>query len=218
LQALISHRIAHRLLKWKIPLIPRFISQLTRHFTGIEIHPGAEIEKGLFIDHGMGVVIGETSVIGSNVTMYQGVTLGGTGKERGKRHPTIGNNVVIGAGAKILGNITIGDNVVIGGIKSVFFTHTFFKPEFEPIVIGDNVFIGSNCLFQMGTHIGNNCVVGMGSVVIKKHETENAFIGGNPANVIKENFDFNVEDALKLRKKPFVKNGKCVLPPHYSEN
>ncbi|MFH1593663.1 MAG: serine O-acetyltransferase EpsC [Candidatus Omnitrophota bacterium] len=114
LQALILYRIANRLFKMKIPFFPRFISQFTRWLTGIEIHPGASIGDGLFIDHGMGVVIGETSVIGNNVTLFQGVTLGGTGKERGKRHPTIGNNVVVGAGAKILGKVTIGDNVQIG--------------------------------------------------------------------------------------------------------
>lgn len=114
LHAIISHRIAHRLHKLRIPFLPRLISQISRFITGIEIHPGAEIGRGLFIDHGMGVVIGETSIIGDNVTMFQGVTLGGTGKERGKRHPTIGNNVVIGAGGKILGNITVGDNVHIG--------------------------------------------------------------------------------------------------------
>ena len=114
LHALISHRIAHRLNEWKIPILPRLLSQVTKIFTGIEIHPGARIGKGLFIDHGMGVVIGETSVVGDNVTMYQGATLGGTGKERGRRHPTIGNNVVIGAGAKVLGNITVGDNVNVG--------------------------------------------------------------------------------------------------------
>ena len=114
LHAVISYRIAHKLHAWKVSFLPRFISQLTRHITGIEIHPAAQIGKGLFIDHGMGVVIGETSIVGDNVTMFQGVTLGGTGKERGKRHPTIGNNVVIGAGAKILGNINIGDNVNIG--------------------------------------------------------------------------------------------------------
>jgi serine O-acetyltransferase len=90
------------------------LSHLNRWLTGIEIHPGAKIGKGVFIDHGMGVVIGETAVVGDNVTLYQGVTLGGTGKERGKRHPTVGNNVVIGAGAIILGNITIGDNARIG--------------------------------------------------------------------------------------------------------
>ena len=114
LHALILYRIAHRLFLMKIPFIPRLISQTARWLTGIEIHPGAAIGHGLFIDHGMGVVIGETTIIGENVTLYQGVTLGGTGKERGKRHPTIGSNVVVGAGAKVLGNITIGDNVQIG--------------------------------------------------------------------------------------------------------
>lgn len=114
LQAIIFHRVAHFLFKKKLPLLPRFLSQLARHITGIEIHPGAKIGKGLFIDHGMGVVIGETSILGDNVTLFQGVTLGGTGRERGKRHPTLGNNVVVGAGAKILGNITVGDNVQVG--------------------------------------------------------------------------------------------------------
>lgn len=112
--AMVTYRIAHRLLKMYIPFLPRFLSQLARHFTGIEIHPGATIGRGLFIDHGMGVVIGETSILGDNITLYQGVTLGGTGKEKGKRHPTIGNNVVVGTGAKILGNITIGDNSYVG--------------------------------------------------------------------------------------------------------
>ena len=114
LQALISHRIAHKLRYWHIPFIPRFISYLTRIITGIEIHPGAAIGNRFFIDHGEGVVIGETAVIGDDVLIYQQVTLGGTGKESGKRHPTIGNNVIIGAGAKVLGNITIGDHVRIG--------------------------------------------------------------------------------------------------------
>lgn len=114
LHAIIFYRIANRLLKMRVPFFPRLISQIGRWLTGVEIHPGATIGKGLFIDHGMGVVIGETSIIGDNVTLFQGVTLGGTGKERGKRHPTLGNNVVAGTGAKILGNITIGDNVQIG--------------------------------------------------------------------------------------------------------
>lgn len=114
LHAIIYYRITHVLWQMHIPLIPRYISQLGRFFTGIEIHPGAVIGKEFFIDHGMGVVIGETTIVGDNVTIYQGVTLGGTGKERGKRHPTIGNNVVIGTGAKVLGNITIGDNSYIG--------------------------------------------------------------------------------------------------------
>lgn len=114
LHALIFHRITHALLKVHIPFLPRWLSQVGKFFTGIEIHPGAQIGNGLFIDHGMGVVIGETTIIGDNVTLYQGVTLGGTGKERGKRHPTLGSNIVVGAGAKILGNITIGDNAYIG--------------------------------------------------------------------------------------------------------
>lgn len=114
LHAIIFYKMAHALLKAKIPFMPRYLSQLGRFFTGIEIHPNAQIGEGLFIDHGMGVVIGETSVIGNNVLLYQGVTLGGTGLQKGKRHPNIGNNVVIGAGAKILGNITIGDNSYIG--------------------------------------------------------------------------------------------------------
>jgi serine O-acetyltransferase len=114
LHALISHRIAHFFYKLKLFFLARLISQFSRHLTGIEIHPGAQIGKGLFIDHGMGVVVGETAIIGDNVLLYQGVTLGGTGLEKGKRHPTIGNNVVIGTGAKVLGNITVGDNSYIG--------------------------------------------------------------------------------------------------------
>ena len=114
LHALIAYRFAHRLYKWNIPLIPRMISYLTRIITGIEIHPAAKIGRRFFIDHGDGVVIGETTVIGNDVLIYQQVTLGGTGKESGKRHPTLGNKVIGGAGAKVLGNITIGDNVRIG--------------------------------------------------------------------------------------------------------
>ncbi len=114
LHAIIAYRIAHLLWKLKIPFIPRLISQISRFFTGIEIHPGAQIGRGLFVDHGMGVVIGETSIVGENVTLFQGVTLGGTGKETGKRHPTLGDNIVIGAGAKILGNIEIGSNSYVG--------------------------------------------------------------------------------------------------------
>jgi serine O-acetyltransferase len=121
--AVINHRIAHWLHRHRVPFIPRWMSQCSRFFTGIEIHPGAKIGKGFFIDHGMGVVIGETSEIGDNVTLYQGVTLGGTGKVKGKRHPTIGNNVVISAGAKVLGSIEIGNNAIIGAgavvVKSV---------------------------------------------------------------------------------------------------
>lgn len=114
IHALIAYRIAHFFYKHKCFFIARVISQLARFFTGIEIHPGAKIGKGLFIDHGMGVVIGETTEIGDDVMLYHGVTLGGTGKDKGKRHPTVGNGVLIGAGAKVLGPITIGDNAKIG--------------------------------------------------------------------------------------------------------
>lgn len=112
--ALILYRIAHWFWVHNWKLVGRLISQWARFLTGIEIHPGAKIGEGLFIDHGMGVVIGETAEIGNNVTIYQGATLGGTGKEKGKRHPTIGNNVVISAGAKVLGGFTVGDNAKIG--------------------------------------------------------------------------------------------------------
>jgi serine O-acetyltransferase len=112
--AILFHRFAHRLYKAGIPILPRFISQFSRFLTGIEIHPGATIGRRFFIDHGMGVVIGETTEIGDDVLLYQGVTLGGTGNEQGKRHPTLGNNVVVGTGAKVLGSITIGNNVKIG--------------------------------------------------------------------------------------------------------
>jgi serine O-acetyltransferase len=114
LQALFFHRVANWLYRVGIPFIPRLISHIARFLTGIEIHPGATIGQGVFIDHGMGVVIGETAIIGDYALIYQGVTLGGTGKESGKRHPTLGENVVVGAGAKVLGNIQIGNNVRIG--------------------------------------------------------------------------------------------------------
>ena len=112
--AVLLHRLAHMFYRKRMFVLARFISQVSRFFTQIEIHPGATIGEGLFIDHGAGVVIGETAEIGNNVTLYQGVTLGGTGKEKGKRHPTIGNNVVISAGAKVLGSFKVGDNVRIG--------------------------------------------------------------------------------------------------------
>ncbi len=114
LHALWLHRAAHWLWQRKVPVMPRLISHANRFMTGIEIHPGAKFGKGVFIDHGMGVVIGETSEIGDYVTLYQGVTLGGTGKEKGKRHPTVGRNVVIAAGAKVLGPITVGDDSKVG--------------------------------------------------------------------------------------------------------
>jgi len=115
LHAIWSHRFAHVLFNRKLFFLARVISQVSRFFTGIEIHPGAKIGRRFFIDHGMGVVIGETCEIGDNVTIYQGVTLGGTGKEKGKRHPTIKDNVLIATGAKVLGSITVGENSKIGG-------------------------------------------------------------------------------------------------------
>ncbi len=114
LHAICMHRIAHTFYRWRCFTLARLISHLSRFLTGIEIHPGARIGEGFFIDHGLGVVIGETAEIGKNVTIYQGVTLGGTGKEKGKRHPTIRDNVVISAGAKILGSFEVGENSKIG--------------------------------------------------------------------------------------------------------
>jgi serine O-acetyltransferase len=114
LHAVWAHRLSHWLWSHRMRFLARFVSQVARLFTGIEIHPGAEIGRRLFIDHGMGTVIGETAIVGDDVTLYQGVTLGGTGKEQGKRHPTIGNSVSIGSGAKLLGNITVGDNCRVG--------------------------------------------------------------------------------------------------------
>ena len=118
-QAIVLYRIAHLLHKLGVFFLPRLISHLARFLTVIEIHPGARIGKGVFIDHGMGVVIGETAVVGDYCLLYQGVTLGGTGKERGKRHPTLGRNVTVGAGAKFLGNINIGSNVRVGAVAVV---------------------------------------------------------------------------------------------------
>jgi len=121
--AILFHRLAHKLYKAGFTTLARIISQISRFLTGIEIHPGAQIGRRFFIDHGMGVVIGETTIIGDDCLLYQGVTLGGTGKEHGKRHPTLGHHVVVGSGAKVLGNITIGNHVRIGAgsvvLKSV---------------------------------------------------------------------------------------------------
>ncbi len=115
LHAILMHRVAHHLWNRRVPFVPRLISQINRFLTGIEIHPGAQIGCGFFIDHGMGVVIGETAVIGNRVTLYQGVTLGGTGKQRGKRHPTVEDDAVVGVGAIVLGDITIGRGARVGG-------------------------------------------------------------------------------------------------------
>ena len=115
LHALLAHRLSHKLYKWRIPFVPRFISFIMRILTGIEIHPGAEIGERFFIDHGEGVVIGETTIIGNDVLIYQQVTLGGTGKDKGKRHPTLMDGVIVGAGAKVLGNITLATVVGVPG-------------------------------------------------------------------------------------------------------
>jgi len=121
--SIINHKLAHALYKRKFYFLARFVSQVSRFFTGIEIHPGAKIGKNLFIDHGMGIVIGETAEVGDNCTLYHQVTLGGTGKDKGKRHPTLGNNVLVSTGAKVLGPINIGNNSKIGAnavvLKSV---------------------------------------------------------------------------------------------------
>lgn len=114
LHALVAHRLAHWLHRRRVPFFPRFIAHLSRFFTGIDIHPGAQVGRGVFIDHGMGVVIGETAIVGDYCLIYQGVTLGGTGKDIGKRHPTLGSHVVVGSGAKVLGNIAIGAYARIG--------------------------------------------------------------------------------------------------------
>ncbi len=167
-KAVRSYRVAHWFLMHGHPFIARYISQRARHKTGIEIHPGAKIGKGLFIDHGMGVVIGETAELGSNCTLYQGVTLGGTGKDHGKRHPTLGNNVLVGAGAKILGPFRVGDNArvaagavvleevpanatAVGVPARVVRLNGVRPPNLDQIHIGDPV---SQQLCYMGFEIG----------------------------------------------------------------
>ena len=119
-QAIVAHRLNHFLYNLGIPFIPRLLSQIVRFFTGLEIHPGAKIGKGFFVDHGAGLVIGETTEIGDNCVLFHNVTLGGTGKHHGKRHPTLGNNVLVGTGATLLGPIRVGDNVRIGANSFIF--------------------------------------------------------------------------------------------------
>lgn len=150
---LVNHRIANFYYRHKMFFLARWVSQRGRKKTGIEIHPAATIGKGLFIDHGMGVVIGETAVIGDNCTIYHGVTLGGTGKETGKRHPTVGNNVLIGAGATILGPVTIGDNVMIGAdtvvLSDVESNCTVVGPQGRVVKKGNERYIPSVELDQV---------------------------------------------------------------------
>src|SRR5699024_5712509 len=141
LHAIWAHRIAHALFKMNLRFLARAVSQISRFFTGIEIHPGAKIGRRLFIDHGMGIVIGETCEIGNDVTIYQGVTLGGTGKEKGKRHPTIEDNVLIATGAKVLGSITVRENSKIGAgsdvLKEVLANYTVVEISGKVVISND---------------------------------------------------------------------------------
>ena len=174
-QALLAHRFAHRLWKMRLRLLGRLVSQVARWVTGVEIHPGASIGHGFFIDHGMGVVIGETTEIGDYVTLFQGVTLGGTGKEKGKRHPTLGNHVVVGSGAKVLGNIRIGDSVKIGANSVV-----------------------------LRSVPSNSTVTGIPGRIVKsigERVPEEAMDHANIPDPISERFDLMERELIDLRKK-----------------
>ncbi|MDA0739138.1 MAG: serine O-acetyltransferase [Nitrospirae bacterium] len=174
-QALMFHRIAHRVWKMKFRLLARVIAQFARWITGVEIHPGAKIGHGFFIDHGMGVVIGETAEIGDFVTLFQGVTLGGTGKEKGKRHPTLGNHVVVGSGAKVLGNIRVGDFVKIGANSVV-----------------------------LRSVPSNSTVIGIPGRIIKwvgERVPEESMDHANVPDPIAERFDAMEREIIELRKK-----------------
>ena len=174
-QALLAHRLAHRLWKMRLRLVGRLVSQVARWVTGVEIHPGASIGYGFFIDHGMGVVIGETAEIGDYVTLFQGVTLGGTGKDKGKRHPTLGSHVVVGSGAKVLGNIRIGDSVKIGANSVV-----------------------------LRSVPSNSTVIGIPGRIVKSigvRVPEEAMDHANIPDPIAERFDVMERELIDLRKK-----------------
>lgn len=174
-QALLAYRVAHRLWRMRLRLLGRLVSQFARWVTGVEIHPGASIGHGFFIDHGMGVVIGETTEIGDYVTLFQGVTLGGTGKEKGKRHPTLGNHVVVGSGAKVLGNIRIGDSVKIGANSVV-----------------------------LRSVPSNSTVTGIPGRIVKsigERVPEEAMDHANIPDPIAERFDLMEQELIDLRKK-----------------
>lgn len=174
-QALLAYRVAHRLWKMQFRLLGRLVSQGARWVTGVEIHPGASIGHGFFIDHGMGVVIGETTEIGDYVTLFQGVTLGGTGKEKGKRHPTLGNHVVVGSGAKVLGDIRIGDSVKIGANSVV-----------------------------LRSVPSNSTVTGIPGRIVKsigERVPEEAMDHANIPDPISERFDLMERELIELRKK-----------------
>jgi len=200
--ALVYHRIAHWFYKKRRFFIARSISQFGRHFTGIEIHPGAEIGTGLFIDHGMGIVIGQSAVIGDNCTIYHGVTLGGTGKEKGKkRHPTIGNNVLIGAGAKVLGPCKIGDNSAIGA-------NTFVSFDVEPystvvgvkgrIVKKRNERVGSPSEALDQIHMPDPISQELCRIITRLEHMEDQFMGKKygPCTVMKNNCQKKNSDML----------------------
>jgi serine O-acetyltransferase len=154
IHAIVIHRFSHLLWNLNIPFIPRLISNINRFFTGIEIHPGAKIGKGFFIDHGAGVVIGETAEIGDNCVLFHNVTLGGTGKDRGKRHPTLGNNVFIGTGAILLGPIVIGDNVKIGANTFIINHHSIIPPNSTVVGIPGKIvkLNGKSVNIKVGKH------------------------------------------------------------------
>lgn len=194
LHALWFHKVAHFLYKLKVPILPRFINTLSRFITGLDIHPGAKIANGIMIDHGMGVVIGETAVVGKGCIIYQGVTLGGTGKESGKRHPTLKENIVIGSGAKVLGNITIGNNVRIGS---------------GSIVIKD---VPDNCT-----------VVGLPGYIVKapsaKPDKEHMLDHASLPNPVAKVFAVLIEKVEKLEKQlNAVSPSNNVIDPSISEN
>lgn len=177
LHAIWSHRIAHALFKRKLFFLARVVSQVSRFFTGIEIHPGAKIGRRFFIDHGMGVVIGETCEIGNNVTIFQGVTLGGTGKERGKRHPTLHDNVLVATGAKVLGSIIIGENSKVGAgsvvLKDVPPNATVVGIP-GTIVVQDGVKVKRNLDHQdMPDPITDKCQVLEGKIAVLQKEVAN---------------------------------------------
>ena len=206
-QALVLHRISHKLWNYKLPLLPRVLSQLTRTITGIEIHPGAKIGRGVFIDHGMGVVIGETSEIGDRCLLYQGVTLGGTGKDSGKRHPTLEENVVVGAGAKVLGAIKIGSNTRIGAgsvvVKNV---------EKNSTVVG----IPGRVVHQSGVNINplaHSALPDAEGSVIKNlmdriDHLENHIVGLQDliekTNIVKKNKQIFISESQSLRDKEII--------------
>ncbi|TGL86567.1 serine O-acetyltransferase [Leptospira congkakensis] len=178
LHALWLHKFAHLLYKLRLPIIPRLVNYISRFLTGIDIHPGAKIAAGVFIDHGSGVVIGETAIVGSGSLIFQGVTLGGTGKESGKRHPTIGKNVVIGAGAKVLGNITVEDHVRVGAgsvvMRNVPAGSTVVGIPGKVVKAGDP---GSDSVEQMLEHNQMpDPIAKVFSVLLEKVETQQQLI------------------------------------------